>query len=36
VSYTTVYLDLDTSPVKAGMVFYVSNCHYAIQVPDHL
>jgi hypothetical protein len=35
VSYTTVYLDLDTTPVKAGMVFYVSNCHYAIQVPDH-
>ena len=35
VSYTTVYLDLDTTPVKAGMVFYVANCHYAIQVPDH-
>ena len=35
VSYTTVYLDLDTTPIKAGMVFYVANCHYAIQVPDH-
>ena len=35
VSYTTVYLDLDTTPVKQGMVFYVDNCNYAIQVPDH-
>lgn len=34
VSYTTAYLDLDTTPVKRGMVFYVDNCNYAIQVPD--
>jgi hypothetical protein len=36
VSYTTVYLDLDTTPIKTGMVFYADNCHYAIQVPDPL
>ena len=34
-TYTTAYLDLDTTPVKPGMIFYVYNCNYAIQVPDH-
>lgn len=33
-SLTTVYIDLDTTPVKNGMVFYVDNCNYAIQVPE--
>lgn len=34
-TYTTGYLDLDTTPIKPGMIFYVYNCNYAIQVPDH-
>lgn len=35
VSYTTVYFDLDQSPIKPGMTFYAVNCQYAIQVSDH-
>lgn len=35
VSYSTVFLDFETTPVKQGMIFYVDNCNYAIQVPEH-
>lgn len=34
-TYTTAYLDLDTTPIRPGMIFYAFNCNYAIQVPDH-
>lgn len=34
-TFVTAYLDLDTTPIKPGMMFYAYNCKYAIQVPDH-